>query len=111
MLTIEGTLRIYSILVAALVAFAYGRATPALFQMLNAQHGSDLQLLLQVPALAALLTAIGSSAVSSVVLAPEKNRNQFVWAVKGLFGGPVAVAELRSLGVLQTREEAEKVDG
>ena len=103
-MTIDGSIRLYSIFVAGIVAFGFGRATPSFLEMINAKD-SGIQEVIQVPALIALLVAVGSSVVNSVVMAPEKKRSQFVWAVKGLFGGPVAMAQLRTLDPLQTREE------
>ena len=72
--------------------------------------GSGIQDLLQVPALAVVLASIGSTVVNSVVMAPEKNRSRFVWGVKGMVGGPVAVSQLRSLDALQTRGEMDKAE-
>lgn len=107
-LTIDGAIQLYSILVYLLTAFAFGRATPSLFELLHAEDiANSVQQLAQVPALVAVLAAVGSCVVNSAILAPERNRSQFVWAFKGLVGGPVAVAELRSLDTLQTRGELE----
>lgn len=111
-LTIDGPIRLYSVLAFFLTAFAFGRATPSLFEMLDAKEiGSGIQELSQVPAFVAVLSALGSSVVNSVILAPEKKRNSFVWGFKGLVGGPVAVAELRGLDTLQTRGEMEAEEG
>lgn len=108
MLAIEGAIQAYSIFFFLLISFAFGRATPSLFEMMHLENvGHNVQEIAQVPALVAILTAVGSSVVTSIILAPEKNRSQFVWAVKGLFGGPVAIAELRGLDMLQTRGEVE----
>jgi hypothetical protein len=108
MLAIEGAIQAYSIFFFLLISFAFGRATPSLFEMMHLENvGHNVQEIAQVPALVAILTAVGSSVVTSTILAPEKNRSQFVWAVKGLFGGPVAIAELRGLDMLQTRGEVE----
>lgn len=112
-LAIEGAIQAYSIFCFLLTAFAFGRATPSLFEVMHLENaGRGVQEIAQVPALVAILTAIGSSIVTSAILAPEKNRSQFVWAIKGLFGGPIAVAELRGLDILQTRGEvaAEKAN-
>lgn len=98
----------YSIFVFLLTAFAYGRATPSLFQLLHQDDiARGVQELAQVPALVAVLSAVGSCVANSFFLAPQKNRSGFVWGVKGLVGGPVAIAELRSLDALQTRGELE----
>lgn len=108
-MTIDGSIRLYSIFIAALVAFAFGRATPSFLDTLNANE-SGIQDLIQVPAWMALLAAVGSSVANAVVLAPEKKRSPFVWGVKGLFGGPLAIAQLRTLDVLQTRKEKGMTD-
>lgn len=108
-MTIDGTIRVYSIFVAALVAFAFGRATPSFLDMINADE-SGIQELVQVPAFIALLAGVTSSVVNIVVMAPEKKRSPFVWGVKGLFGGPMAIAQLRTLDMLQTREEKGMTD-
>ena len=110
-LVVDGSIRLYSIFAATLIAFAFGRATPVLFEMLNAQEiASVVQQVAQVPAVVVILAAVGSSVVNSVKLAPEKNRSQFVWGFKGLVGGPVAITELRSLDTLQTRGEMEAAE-
>ena len=106
--TLDGSIRVYSMCVAVLVAFAFGRATPSFLDMVHEQ--SDLQELLQVPAWIALLASVGSSVVNAVVMAPEKKRSSFVWGVKGLFGGPLTIAQLQTLDVLQTRKEKGMTD-
>jgi len=100
--------RVYAIFSAYLVALAFGRATPTLLAQLD-MSTSTVELL-QVPALAILVASIGSSIAAGVVLAPSKNRSKFIWAVKGLLAGPVAVSQLRNLEVLITREEEELQD-
>lgn len=97
--------RAYAIFSAFLVAFAFGRATPNLLSQLDMSTG--IMELLQAPALAIIVASLGSCIVSGVVLAPSKNRNAFVWGVKGLAAGPVAVAQLKGLEDLITLEEKE----
>lgn len=97
--------RAYAIFAAFSVAFSFGRSTPTLLAQLDMSPG--IQELLQAPALAVLVASLGSAIVSGVVLAPSKNRNSFVWGVKGLLAGPLAVANLRGLDDLVTREETE----
>ena len=63
----------------------------------------------QIPALALLVASLGSAVVSSIVLAPGKNRNGFVWGVKGLAGGPLAIFRLQGLDPLITQAEADKL--
>ena len=97
--------RAYATFSAFLVAFAFGRATPNLLSQFDMSTGT--MELVQAPALAILVASLGSSIVSGVVLAPSKNRNSFVWGVKGLLAGPVAISQLRGLDDLITREEKE----
>ena len=104
-LSIEGGLRIYSILTSLFVSFAYGKSSnAALIYLLGSDKDvSNILELAQIPAFALILACIGSSVVSAIFLAPSKKRNGFVWAVKGLMGGPVAVLELSGLDELKTR--------
>mmetsp|Transcript_17470 Transcript_17470/g.24281 ORF Transcript_17470/g.24281 Transcript_17470/m.24281 type:complete len:390 (+) Transcript_17470:92-1261(+) len=106
---VEGALRIYSVMTTLLVAFAFGRATPTALSTLDLEGSSSIQEALQVPALAVLLAGIGSSVVAGVILAPPKNRSGTTWFIKGLFGGPLAVLELKGLGDLITRGEQEQI--
>lgn len=102
---IEGSLRFYCVLSALLVAFAFGASTPTALSMIGIEDGAPILGILQAPALAIVVAALGSSIVSAVVLAPQKNRSKFTWAVKGLLGGPVAILELRELDGLTIRGE------
>ena len=99
--------QVYSVATAFLVALAFGRSTPTLLAQLDGAVPAGATDILQAPALALLVASLGSAVVSGVVLAPSKNRSTFVWAVKGLLAGPVAVLQLRGLEVLITREEEE----
>jgi hypothetical protein len=110
-LAIEGGLQAYCMASALTVAFAFGRASPSALTLLgftdDAAHG--LLNAAQVPALALLVASFGSAIVSSIVLAPGKNRNGFVWGVKGLAGGPLAIFRLQGLEPLITQAEADKL--
>jgi len=97
--------QLYSIGAALLVAFAFGRSTPQLLDMLDVAPKSAE--LLQAPALAILLASLGSAVVNGAVLAPSKNRGKIIWTVKGLMAGPLALLQLRELGDLITRQEEE----
>lgn len=97
--------RAYAIFSAFLVAFSFGKATPTLLSQLDMSTG--VMELLQAPSLAIVIASLGSCIVSGVVLAPPKNRNAFVWGVKGLLAGPLAVVKLRVLDDLVTLEETE----
>lgn len=99
--------QLYSVFSAFLVAFAFGRSTPTLLSQLDGDLPAGATDILQAPALAILVASLGSAALSGAVLAPSKNRSTFVWVVKGLLAGPVAVLQLRGLEVLITREEGE----
>jgi hypothetical protein len=50
----------------------------------------------------ALAPVVSAAAVASMAvcttLASAKNRSKALWAFKGLFGGPVAVMQLKGLG-------------
>mmetsp|Transcript_4349 Transcript_4349/g.6475 ORF Transcript_4349/g.6475 Transcript_4349/m.6475 type:complete len:146 (-) Transcript_4349:32-469(-) len=102
-LFIEGGLRYYSIFAAILSALAFGKASPVLFTDIL-HWDTDIQELIQIPALMVIVTSIGSSAYS-FVQAPQKNRSKWVWAIKGLFGGPVAISQFRTLEALITQNE------
>lgn len=105
-LAIDGTLRAYSVMTSLLVAFAFGQhVTGDLLDALDLD--STLQGTLQPPALAIVVANIGSS-IFSYTKASDKNRSKFVWGVKGLLGGPVAVFQLGGLDVLVTRAEQEQ---
>lgn len=102
----------YAVLTSWLIAFAFGRATPTfLSNVAGSWSAPDIQTLtgtLKIPALALGLGSIVSSVVCGVLLAPERNRSTWVWAVKGLFGGPLAVRQLQELDQLITLEDKQK---
>lgn len=107
-LAIEGELRIYSIVVALFVAFSYGNSTPTALSSIGLEN-DDVLVLFQIPALVLLIGGLGSALVNGVALAPPKKRSSFVWAMKGLMGGPLAVRQLRELDELKTFGESEGV--
>ncbi len=109
-LSIDGSLQAYSIVTTLFVAFAFGNSSPKLFSMLDISGASGILDVLQAPALAMVLASVGSSIVCAVALAPGKNRNSFVWGIKGFAGGPLAVLKLRELEALITRGEAEEIE-
>ena len=110
-LAIEGALQAYCMASALTVAFAFGRASPSALKLLGWTDDAASGLIdaVQIPALALLVASLGSAVVSSVVLAPGKNRNGFVWGVKGLAGGPLAIFRLQGLEPLITQAEADKL--
>jgi len=103
--------RIYAIFNAFLFAFSFGRATPTfladVLHIGTTSSARDLQGVLQIPALTLVVAAVGSSVVCAAVLAPERNRGPITWGLKGLFGGPLTVLQLRELDTLITREETD----
>jgi len=105
-LAVEGELRVYSIFVAITVALAYGNATPTALKMIGFES-IDFFDFFQIPALALLAASLGSAVVNGVVFAPPKRRSSFVWGIKGLMGGPLAVRQLRELDDLKTIGEIE----
>lgn len=105
-LAVEGELRVYSIIVAITIALAYGNATPTALTMIGIDSDGSLDVL-QIPALALAAAGIGSGIANGVALAPGKKRSSFIWFLKGLFGGPLAVRQLRELGDLKTIGESD----
>jgi hypothetical protein len=110
LLNIEGSLKAYSVLTSIFIAIALGKSTQKLFELLqmDTNEMNSLISVLQGPAIALILTSIGSC-IFCVTQAPAKNRSAFVWAMKGYIGGPIAVFELRNLGDLITRGEADDI--
>lgn len=105
-LAVEGELRVYSIFVAITVALSWGNATPRALSMIGIDS-DDFLIFLKVPALALVVAGLGSAIFNGVSLAPPKRRSSFVWGLKGLMGGPLAVAQLRELDDLKTVGEIE----
>lgn len=103
--------RIYAIFTAFFFAFSFGRATPKfladVLHVGTTSSAQGLQGVLQIPALTLAVAAVGSSIVCAAVLAPERNRDAIMWGLKGFFGGPLTVLELRELNTLITREETD----
>lgn len=110
--SIEGPLRTYCILSTMFVSFAFGRASPSFLMDVvgfsDEQYTDSVLSLIQYPALAILIAGLGSSIVSGAIFAPSKNRNPFIWGIKGLLGGPVAVFQVRDLESLKTLGELEQ---
>jgi hypothetical protein len=107
-------LRFYAVFSAWFFAFAYGRATPAFLENVVGSWSSPeiqkLQESLQIPGLVLGLASLISSVVCATLLAPERNRSGLVWAVKGFFGGPLAVRQLRELNTLITLEDKQNAE-
>jgi hypothetical protein len=105
LLAIDGNLRIYSIVTSLLVAILlskhvtgqlWGESTATIFQ-------SDLE-----PLAYTILIANIGACFWNASMAPSKQRNRWVWALKGLFGGPLAISQLKSLDILMTRAEQDQ---
>ena len=112
-LDLEPSQKMYSILTALLTAAVFGKSTqPAVTSMLSLNSDTTQQLLgvqeaLQAPALALLLAAVGSGIFSSMQ-AGGLNRNQVVWLIKGVLGGPLTVRQVMGLDRLTTVGEQEE---
>jgi hypothetical protein len=104
--------QLYAVFTAWFIAFAFGRATPAFLGnvggSLTATEIHDLMNTLHLPAFVLALASIGSSMFCAARLAPERNRSVLVWAMKGLFGGPLAIRQLQELDQLITLEDQQK---
>lgn len=100
---VQNESRLYATFSSFLVSIAFGRSS---LDFMITLIGIDLDQaqsfleILKYPALSVGVAAFLSSGIS-VLLAKEKNRNQFVWAVKGFMGGPVSIMLLRNLDPLQ----------
>lgn len=109
-LVIAGGLRYYNMATALLIAIAFGTPTRVLLEWIGSgsSDGSSFADNLQGPALALILANVGSS-IFCYIQAEGKNRSKFVWFVKGLMGGPLAVAEFSQANVLMTQAETEEM--
>lgn len=106
-LAVEGDLRVYSVFAAITVALAFGQSTPTALDMVGLGSLEGLVGFSKIPALAILAAGLGSAVANGVALAPPKKRSSFVWGIKGLMGGPLAVIQLRELDDLKTVGESE----
>lgn len=109
MVVISGGLRYYNMATALLIAIAFGAPTRVILtsEWLGGS-GSGFADNLQGPALALILANVGSS-IFCYIQAGGKNRSKFVWGVKGLMGGPLAVAEFSQANVLMTQAETDEM--
>jgi hypothetical protein len=105
-LAVEEELRVYSIFLALIVAFSYGNSTPTVLNHIGLE-GDDILVFFKIPTIVLLISSIVSALVNGVALAPPKRRSSFVWAMKGLMGGPLAVRQLQKLDDLKTFGESE----
>lgn len=105
---LNAIMRLYLAFSVMEISLAFGQSTPKFLDMMGIADVPSLLSLLQVPALILTVANIGSCAFCGAVLAPPLNRDSSVWYMKGFFGGPLAVLELRSANALITRGEAEQ---
>jgi hypothetical protein len=105
-------MRLYGVFTAFYLSAAFGRSTLPFLEttwgIMDHDSSSQLTSLLQVPGLALIVASLGSSVFCGLLLAPERNRSSFVWAVKGFTGGPLAIREIKGLESLITRGEQEE---
>ena len=105
---VNGGSRVYATVFSLLSSIAYGKATPQALEWIDVATATTITTTLHGIALMFVLTSIASSAYSSTVLAPQKNRNSFIWAVKGFVGGPLAVVHLKELDNLAWKQKRVK---
>jgi hypothetical protein len=110
------TFRLYSIVTYGTVALAFGRASPQFLEYFSSATANvdgsipELLLLLQVPATAVLFANLGSGLYCGVTAQATKNRSLFVWIIKGLLAGPLAVRQLMTLPKLLTQQESDAIE-
>ena len=119
LLVIDGNLRTYSIGTSLLVSIVLSHHVTA--QLLGVATATatatataatletavDFQSALEPLAYTILIANVGAC-LFNANMAPSKKRNTWVWAFKGLFGGPLAISQLRNLDTLMTRAEQEQ---
>ena len=93
---------------ALMVSTAFGKSTPTFLQMTGwIPDETAIQSLLgalQGPAAGLIVASVGSL-VFCATTAQSKNRNAFVWATKGLLGGPLTIKSLRESNALLTQAQ------
>ena len=109
-MNVEGKLQIYSIATALLTGFAFGKSTPAFLSLVLGGDDAAATVtgplgLLQGLAFVLVLNAVLAGVLCGGVFAPKLNRSGFIWGVKGLAGGPLAIIQLKGLDILRTRGE------
>ena len=109
-LEVQGELRLYSVVAAISVAIAFGNSSPQALSMVGFNDSEVLLDVFKVPALTLLAAGLGSGFANALFFAPQKKRSGFVWLVKGLMGGPLAIRQLRELDELKTFGETEALN-
>jgi len=105
-LNIEGSMQRYSIFAAAFIAFALSNASSNSLELLNLGATASILLhVMQYIALKLVIIQAVACILCGAVFAPTKNRSRFVWGVKGLVGGPLAIMQLNKLDELMTLDE------
>lgn len=102
--------RAYGLSTALITAVAFGKATPNFVQIVfpnDKDFFGHLIHVAQLPAVIMVLLSLASSAYG-IFTATNLNRSQYVWAVKGLLGGPLIVRQLAELPNLVTLQEQQK---
>jgi hypothetical protein len=111
MLNVPIFFRFYCILAAFEICFAFGKSTATVLQWFNIDGAvGGLLAPLQVLGLILAVSSIVGGVACGFLLAPERNRSSFVWTVKGLIGGPLAVGQLRELEALITQGEKQELE-
>lgn len=110
-LDLNAVMRVYLVFSILEISLAFGRSTPAFFQMLGLSSlQQEILPLLQAPGLALTAASIVSCIACGAILAPPLNRSGTVWAIKGFLAGPLAVMQLKNAEALITRGETEQRD-
>jgi hypothetical protein len=106
LLVLDGNLRIYSMVTSLLVAFLLSHHVTG--QLLSMMEIPTVTRSTFEPLAYTIVMANVGACVVNANIAPSQNRNRWVWAIKGLFGGPLSISQLRSLDTLITRAEQEQ---
>lgn len=101
--------RIYSIITTLIITISFGNSTPEFLINISKLFISldDVNIFLniiKIPAITLLIISIGSSILCTIE-APKKNRNQLIWFIKGILGGPFTIQYLQELTSLITQGE------
>jgi hypothetical protein len=101
--TLDASKRIYLSFVAAAITLAHGHTS---VDIVERGIGGDVMatvISFSNVASSALIAASLTSAFASIQKAQEKKRNVFVWGMKGILGGPLAVRDLTTLPSLEEK--------
>jgi hypothetical protein len=87
--------RIHFMSLALVWSFGWGKSTSELINRYDSSIWVTTSDALKILSIVLLLTSIGTS-VYSAKLAQEKNYSTTTWFLRGLLGGPLAIAQLQS---------------